>query len=76
MARPIRTTQEIIEQAFVRDRIFGISISDKDRIHFYDWDKKRKKKWIAIDSLKKKAKEMAERFPYEASVISEFIKNL
>ena len=76
MTKAIRTTQEIIEQAFVKDLIFEISISDKDRIHFYDWDKKRKKKWISIDSLKNHVTEMSQRFPEEAMVISEFIKNL
>ena len=76
MTKAIKTTQEIVEQAFIKDRIFGISIGDKDRIHFYESDKKRKKKWVAIDSLKKKAKEMAERFPDEAIVILEFIKNI
>lgn len=74
--KTIKTTQQIIEQAFVKDRIFGISIGDRDRIHFYEHDKMRNKKWISIYSLKKKAKEMTQIFPYEASVISEFIKNL
>lgn len=76
MTKSIKTTQEIVEQAFIKDRIFGISIEDKDRIHFYESDNKRKKKWISIYSLKKKAKEMAGRFPEEAIIISEFIRNL
>ena len=76
MTKAIKTTQEIVEQAFIKDRIFGISIEDKDRIHFYETDNKRKKKWVSISTLKKKAKEMVQRFPEEAQTISEFIKNL
>ena len=76
MTSSIKTTQEVVEQAFIKDRIFGISIEDKDRIHFYESDKKRTKKWVSIYSLKKEAKEMAKRFPEEADIISEFIKNL
>ena len=76
MTKAIKTTQEIVEQAFIKDRIFGISIENKDRIHFYESDNKRKKKWISIYSLKKEAKELSERFPEEAQTISEFIKNL
>jgi len=65
MAKTIQTTHEIVEQAFI-----------KDRIHFYEHDNKRKKRWVSIYSLKKEAREMAQRFPEEAQTISEFIKNL
>ena len=76
MTKAIKTTQQIIEQAFIKDRIFGISIEDKDRIHFYETDNKRKKKWVSLYNLKKEAREMSERFPEESEIILELIKKL
>ena len=47
----IKTTQEIIEKAFLKDMTFSISITDKERIHFNEDDNSRLKKWVAVDEI-------------------------
>ena len=57
----IKTTQEIIEKAFLKDYTFSVSSTDKDRIHFSENDVGRLKEWVALDELIKKVEWLKEQ---------------
>lgn len=50
----IHTTREIIEKAFVKDRIFWHEHKDYvDRIFFMDNEPKNNKEWVSIEDYKR-----------------------